>query len=79
MGYKYGDLALQVGGLDARLTSLFCKKKRLAKSEQVKARPNPAEFSMEGYGSKGGCFAIDDEMLFLTFLYSSPKDKKKRF
>jgi hypothetical protein len=37
-GYNYRDLALQVGGLDARLTNLLCKNISVAKSKDVKTR-----------------------------------------
>jgi hypothetical protein len=48
-------VVLQVGegGLDARLTTLLCKKKIVAKSKEVKSGCNLAESSKKGYGSKG--------------------------
>jgi hypothetical protein len=46
-GYKYRDLVLQTGGLDARLTTLLCKKIIVAKT-----RCNLAGSSEEGCGSK---------------------------
>jgi hypothetical protein len=38
--------------LDARLTTLLCKKIIVAKSKQVKTGSNPVESPKEGYGSK---------------------------
>jgi hypothetical protein len=35
-GQKYRDLVLQVGGLDARLTTVICKKIIVTKSKEVK-------------------------------------------
>jgi hypothetical protein len=51
-GHKYRDVVLQVGGLDARLTTFIRKQKIVAKSKEVKTGWNVAEYSSEGYGSK---------------------------
>jgi hypothetical protein len=52
VGHKYKELVLQVGGLNARLTTLLCKKIIVAKSKEVKTRSNLAELFKKGYGSK---------------------------
>jgi hypothetical protein len=39
-------------GLDARLTTLLCKKSIVAKSKELKTGCNLAESSKDGYGSK---------------------------
>jgi hypothetical protein len=47
--------------LDARLTTLLCKKEIVAKSKEVKAgwsNSNPAEASKEACGSKGAVLPI---------------------
>jgi hypothetical protein len=45
--------------LDARLTTLLCKKKiTVAKSKEVKIRCNLAESSNEGNGSKMAVFSV---------------------
>jgi hypothetical protein len=53
--YHWGTYILGPGppgwGLDARLTTLLCKK-IVTKSKDVKTRFNLAEYSEEGYGSK---------------------------
>jgi hypothetical protein len=54
------DLVLQVGELDARLTSLLCKR-FFRSSKKVKTGPNVAEFSKKDYGSKRAMFACDDD------------------
>jgi hypothetical protein len=48
-------------GLDARLTTLLCKKTVAAICKEVKTGFRLAESSKEGYVSKKGCFAIDDD------------------
>jgi hypothetical protein len=40
---------------------LLCKRISFAKSEEMKTGCNLAESSKEGYGSKRGCFANDDD------------------
>jgi hypothetical protein len=42
--------------LDARLTTLLCKKIIVAKSKEVKTRSNLAESSKEGHDSKRAVF-----------------------
>jgi hypothetical protein len=44
--------------LEARLTSLLCKKINVAKSKEVKTGLNLAESSKEGYGSKRALFPM---------------------
>jgi hypothetical protein len=45
-------------GLDARLTTLLCKKVAVTKSKEVKTGCNLTESSKEGYGQKKGSFTI---------------------
>jgi hypothetical protein len=54
--------------LDARLTTLLCKKMITVKPKVVKTGwsysqewSNLAEFSKEGYGYKNGCFINNDD------------------
>jgi hypothetical protein len=51
-GYKYRDPALQVGGLDARLTTLFCKIYCYEIQRSENQTLNVAESSEEGCDSK---------------------------
>jgi hypothetical protein len=51
-----------VGGLDAGLTTLLCKRSIVAKSKEVKTGSSLAEFSKEGWGSKKRYFASDDDV-----------------
>jgi hypothetical protein len=51
-GLKYRDVVVQIWGLDARLTTLLCKKIIVTKSKEVKTGCNRAESSTEGCGSK---------------------------
>jgi hypothetical protein len=43
------DMVLQIGGLDARLTTLLCTKISVVKSKEVKTGCNLAESSKESY------------------------------
>jgi hypothetical protein len=53
-GHKYKDLVLQVGGLDARLTTLLCKIIYCCEIQRSETRmTNEAESFKEGCGSKG--------------------------
>jgi hypothetical protein len=54
--------------LDARLTTLLCKKIIVAKSKEVKSRSNVAESSKEGYGSKSVVLLL----LMIFFIDTTP-------
>jgi hypothetical protein len=47
-------------GLDARLTTLLCKKIIVAKSKEVKTAPNLAESSKKAYGSERAMMIMND-------------------
>jgi hypothetical protein len=51
--------------LDARLTTLLCKKCVVAKPKTVKTGCNLTESSKEGYCSEKGRFADDDDEILL--------------
>jgi hypothetical protein len=51
-------LVFQVGGLDARLTTLLCKEDIVVISKEVKTGCNLAKSSEEGYGSKVAVFPM---------------------
>jgi hypothetical protein len=55
--------------LDARLTTLLCKKYILVKSKEVKTGCNLAESCNEGYGSKGAVLPV---MMIMMNIVSGP-------
>jgi hypothetical protein len=52
-GYKYMDLVLQVGGLDARLMTLLCKRIIFSKSKQVKTTSILTDLLRKAMAQKG--------------------------
>jgi hypothetical protein len=60
-----------VGGLDAILKNLFCKKNIVAKSKDVKIGCDLAESSKEGYGSKRAVLPMMMMMMMMTTIMIS--------
>jgi hypothetical protein len=60
--------------LEARLTTLLYKRILVAKSEEVKTRLNPVEFSKEGYGSKSAVLPM--MMMMVTFRRNDQKPNR---
>jgi hypothetical protein len=54
--------------LEARLTTLLCKRIIVARFKQMKTGCNLAEFSKEGYGSKGAVLPLMMMMMMMMMM-----------
>jgi hypothetical protein len=57
--------------LDAKLTTLLCKKIIVTKSKEVKPGYSLAEYSKDGYGSKGAVLPMVMMMKTLVYIGNS--------